>query len=80
MGKIAYPSGKEVKLNDAVTYGGQAGRVVFIIESAEFSPKFKKSEWDYLKKGIGIELEDSTMFHLDEVDEDLRFVRRGGAR
>ena len=67
-------------MNDVVTYGGQLGKVVFIIETREFISGFKRAEWEYLNEGIGVELEDATLFHLDEVDEDLKLVRRAEER
>lgn len=66
-----YESGRRIVAGDKVTYGNKPGRVVFLIEEASFLPGFPKDEWEYLGSGIGIELDDGTVFHLKDADEDL---------
>ncbi len=66
-----YENGKPIVVGDDVLYGGKSGRIVFLIEEGVFSPGFSEKEWSYKKKGIGIQLQDGSLFCLDEPDEDL---------
>jgi hypothetical protein len=66
-----YENGRKIILGDDVLYGGKPGKVVFLIEEGFFLPGFKKEDWDYRKKGIGLQMENGDIFCLDNPDEDL---------
>jgi len=77
MKKWRYSTQAEIKLHDFVTYAGQRARVVFIADTGEFSDEFKnEAEGNFFKTGIGLKMDDATLFHLDEIDEDLKLLRR----
>ncbi len=73
----AYITGEVILLHDVILYASNRGRVVFIIEDDQYSAPFPKQEWEYLKKGIGLQMNDSTVYVLDKSDEDLRLIERG---
>jgi hypothetical protein len=67
-------SERVIHVGDKVVYGGSSGVVVFVIDDDSYSDKYKKENWSYLGKGLGVELQDGTLYHLDSPDEDLRVV------
>ncbi|HEV2804214.1 MAG TPA: hypothetical protein VGW57_04695 [Chthoniobacterales bacterium] len=66
-----YSNGVPLCIGDEVVYAGKQGKIVFVIQDAAFLEGYKPEEWNYLQKGIGVELKDGDLFCLDAVDEDL---------
>ena len=64
-------SDQPIRVGDRVTYAGSPGVIVFVIDDDSYSKAYERQHWSYLKKGFGFELDDGTLFHLDEPDEDL---------
>ncbi len=62
-----------IRVGDSVTYHGDPGVIVFVIDDDSYSAAYPKDHWSYLRKGLGIELQDETrtLYHLDSPDEDL---------
>ena len=66
-----YNNGTQIVIGDHITYGGKRGRVVFILDEGAFLEGFKSEDWAYLNEGIGIQLENGSIFCLQAPDEDL---------
>lgn len=66
-------SDKQVKVGDSVRYAGQPGIIVFVIDDDCYSERYTRTDWAYLGKGLGVEVQDEqrTLYHLDGPDEDL---------
>ena len=60
-----------IRVGDHVTYCGEPGVIVFIVDDDSYSKDYERQHWSYLKRGFGFERVDGTLFHLDEPDEDL---------
>jgi hypothetical protein len=65
---------RDVRVGDAIVYAGRPGVIVFIIDDDSYSSRYDKGNWSYLGKGLGIELKDGTLYHLDSPDEDLELA------
>lgn len=62
---------KLIRVGDNVLYAGAPGVVVFVVDDDNYSDRFPKEHWSYLGKGLGVELQDGTLYHFDSPDEDL---------
>jgi len=71
-----YEDGSRIAVGDLILYGSKPGKVVFAIEDGLFAAGFRKEDWDYRRKGIGLQLENGEMFCLDDADEDLLLIQR----
>jgi hypothetical protein len=67
-------SEKVIRVGDNVAYAGSPGVIVFVIDDDSYSDAYDKKSWSYLGKGLGVELQDGTLYHLDSPDEDLEPV------
>jgi hypothetical protein len=67
-------SERQIRVGDKVVYAGNPGVIVFVIDDDSYSDAYAKENWSYLKKGLGVELQDGTLYHLDSPDEDLELV------
>ena len=62
-----YPDGTQIKLGDRIKLSnGEAGTVVFSIDSNEFSNEFPKRNWEYLKAGIMVKTDNGALVHLKD--------------
>ncbi len=57
MGKLYYTSGEEIRIGDIVNFSGSIGKVLFIIQTKQYSENYPESDWSYLKHGFGVETE-----------------------
>lgn len=63
-----------MELGDKVIDGsGLNGRVVAILDRADFDPACPAGEWQYLLHGILVETEEAGLVHYENVD-DLLFL------
>ena len=69
MKRQKYKDGIEVHAGDRVFYCGQAGMVVFVVDHDEYTPEYPKEEWDFIKTGFMILLENGARLHLECPDE-----------
>ena len=60
-----------IRVGDKVAYAGSPGVIVFVIDDDSYSDRYPKEAWSSLGKGLGLELQDGTLYHLDTPDEDL---------
>lgn len=60
-----------MRTGDRVRYAGNSGTIVFVVDDDTYSEHYPRSNWSYLGSGLGIELDDGTLYHLDFPDEDL---------
>ena len=67
----AYTDGTELHAGHRVTYNGQLGTVVFVIDNDEYAPGFASPAWENLKTGFMIRFDNGAMLHLDRPDEHL---------
>jgi hypothetical protein len=67
----AYTDGTELHVGHRVTYNGQPGTVVFVIDNDEYSPGFASTAWESLRTGFMIRFDNGAMLHLDRPDEHL---------
>jgi len=75
---VSYQTGEEVRVGDHVLLGKAKGKVVFVIDSQQFSSEYPQTEWAYLGSGIGIETDKYGLIHEIKSDEDLVLLNRGG--
>ena len=73
-----FDTNKSVRVGDRILYAGSPGTVVYVIDDDSYSERFTSEQWSYLGKGLGLELEDGTLYHLDTVDEDLEPLLKQG--
>ena len=69
--------GRPIEVGDDALYGGERGRVVFVVEDGVFLTEYQPSAyWSgfYGGRGIGVECEINGLFFLPEPDEDLILV------
>ena len=66
---MEYEDGSVVRVGDYVeTDDGLCGKVAFSVDTEEYSPEYKRDEWEYLKKGVMLKLDDGTLvFYGDGV-------------
>jgi hypothetical protein len=74
-----YTDGTELHAGHRVTYNGQPGTVVCVIENDEYAPGFASTAWDDLDTGLMIRFDNGAILHLDEADEYLVRVQDEGA-
>jgi hypothetical protein len=63
-----------VNVGQRVMYAGRPGAIVFVIDDDSYSDRYAKEHWSYLGSGLGIELDNGTLYRLDTPDEDLDLV------
>jgi len=75
-----YTDGTELHAGHRVTYNGQPGTLVFVIDHDEYLPGFASTAWEDLKTGFMIRFDNGAMLHLDRPDEHLaRLPPQAGA-
>jgi len=68
-------NGIAIRLGHRVAIGGGIeGKVVFSIDTDEFSPAFPKADWDNLGRGIMIETDAAGLIHLEGSGDDLTIL------
>ena len=74
---MTYKDGTEIHIGDWLRLAGRPGRVVFSIDTDQFSDAFPRDEWAYLGQGVMIEVEGIGLVHLTvPTDPDLELIRR----
>lgn len=74
---MKYNSGEVAHIGDEVLIANDdLGIVVFSVDTDEYSEKYPKSEWAYLKKGIMIKSKKMGLVHFEELDEDVELLKR----
>jgi hypothetical protein len=64
---MKYENGNVVYVGDCVeSDDGICGEVVFSIDTNEYSPGFKREEWEYLGKGVMLRLNDGTLLFYED--------------
>lgn len=62
-----YTDGAQIKLGDRIKLAnGEAGTIVFSIDSNEYSNEFPKKDWDYLKAGVMVRTDSGALIHLQD--------------
>jgi hypothetical protein len=75
---MKYPDGQPMKPGDKVKlWEGCYGTVVASIDSDEFTEKYPKEEWDYLKAGVLIDSDKAGLIHYLEPEKTLELLARG---
>jgi hypothetical protein len=75
--ELKYPDGEEARLGDVVRLGERyRGVVVCSFDTDEYSEKFPRGDWEYLAKGILVELEQLGLVHYVEPEADLHLLER----
>ncbi len=73
-----YPSGERVELGDVLKlWEGCYGVVVCSIDDSEYSPKYTKDDWSYLKSGVLIDSDQAGVTHYTQPESSFELVRRG---
>ena len=74
---MKYTDNEVVKVGDEVElWAGCNGVVVCSIDDGEYSEKYPKKDWVYLKSGVLIKTDKAGLIHYLEPDEDLVLKRR----
>jgi hypothetical protein len=77
--QVKYADGQDVRLGDRVRLGDDdGGRVVCLIETAEYSDECPEAQWRYLKKGVMIKFPRFGLIHYVELEDDLQLIERKG--
>ena len=64
---MKYENGNVVHVGDYVeSDDGICGEVVFSIDTNEYSPGYKRGEWEYLGKGVMLRLSDGTLLFYED--------------
>jgi len=64
---MKYPNGTDIRLGDEVQLSnGETATVMFSIDTNEYTDEFKKSEWEYLKKGIMVKTKDGSLIQYED--------------
>ena len=71
-----YHSGEEIHIGDQVRYAGDPGKIVFVVDRAEYSPDFPEKDWAHHKTGFMIQTPGYGLVMLDKADEDLKLLGR----
>jgi hypothetical protein len=68
-------NGTLIRLGHRVAIGGGIeGKVVFSIDTDEYSPEFLKQHWNYLGRGIMVETDAAGLIHLECHDGDVTII------
>ena len=69
---MKYPDGSDICVGDRVQLAnGEMGVVVFSNDRNEYSSKFPKEQWEYLKEGVMVKTDSGALVHTfgDNVNE-----------
>ena len=69
-----YYSGEEIHIGDHVRYAGHPGKIVFVVDRAEYSPDFPEKDWAHHRTGFMIQTPAYGLVMLDKADEDLELL------
>ena len=64
---------RDIRVGDRIHYAGMPGLIVFIINDDSYCDRYPREHWAYLGTGLGVEIQDGTLYHLDGPDEDLEY-------
>jgi hypothetical protein len=74
---MKYHDGKDVKLGDAVSLGGQERAIVVcIIDEGAALPGYNIDDWKYLEKGVLFNSESAGNTYFTVPDEDTKLISR----
>jgi len=77
---VNYGTGEEIRLWDRLApWPGCSGVVVASFDTDEYSQRFPREHWSYLKQGILVDTTQAGLIHYPEADSELTLVRRGEA-
>lgn len=73
-----YEDGTEARCGDKVRISAsQTGFIVFSIDTNEYSTDFPKGDWEYLKAGVMVRLENGALVHITSWhDLELSLIER----
>lgn len=72
-----YFDGQLAQLGDQVAIGPSwNGVVVCVIETGMFTTEYPAEDWAGLEKGLMVLTEQVGLIHYEELDEDVRLVKR----
>jgi len=69
-----YNSGDEIHLGDRVSYNGQPGHIVFVIDRGEFSTEFPAHHWQSYATGFMIKFDNGALLKKDHADDHLEKI------
>lgn len=68
-----YSDGRIIKVGDRIElWPNKYGVVVCSMDDGIYAEEFSKSDWEYLKVGIMIKMDDGELIHYPELDSDLK--------
>lgn len=68
-----YSDGRIIKVGDRVElWPNKYGVVVCSVDDGIYTEEFSKSDWEYLKVGIMVKMDDGELMHYSELDFDLK--------
>lgn len=68
-------NGREVTLGDRVrVWANNYGTVVCDFDAGKYSAKYPREEWEYLAKGLFLELDSGALLHYEGSDEDFELI------
>ena len=70
-----YPNGREIHIDDRVTYDKQPGRIVFVADRGEFSADYA---WTEYSSGLMIEFDYGARLFLNVADKLLHLESTDG--
>ncbi len=74
---MKYADGQEIQLEDQVAIGPSwNGVVVCVIETGMFTTEYPAEDWAGLEKGMLVMTDKAGLIHYEELDEDVRLVKR----
>jgi hypothetical protein len=66
-----YNDGTEIHVGQRVIYNNQAGEIVLVADSNEYSPAFPKVNWSNIKSGFLIRFDNGALLSSESPDEFL---------
>jgi len=73
---MRYASGEEARKGDRVRLGDSEGIVVCSLDTGEFSEKYSREDWEYLRSGILVDFQALGLIHYVEPEQGLQLVSR----
>jgi hypothetical protein len=68
-------NGRTIEIGDRIkAWEGHFGTVVCDIEGGQGSEKYPWAQWEYLAKGVLVEMDSGELIHYGEADEDFELI------
>ena len=68
-----YSDGRIIKVGDRVElWSNKYGIVICSMHDGIYTEEFSKSDWEHLKVGIMIKMDEGGLIHYPELDSDLK--------